>query len=305
MMDQNQRIIVGLGEVLWDLLPSGKQAGGAPANFVYNINCLGDRGIVASAVGDDHLGRELFDRLRSAPWALDYLQVTRTHPTGSVPVEVDAGGQPIFTINEGVAWDFLKWTPEWQKLALLADAVCFGSLAQRSPRSSETIRSFLESTRDKALRVFDVNLRDPFWSPDVVLQSLKMANIVKLNSEELVRVLRMLDISERDPQSDALKLLQAFQLHLVCVTRGADGSLLVSLEDASEHPGFPVAVVDTIGSGDAFTAVLTCLYLRGATLATIAEAGNRLGAWVASQPGATPQTTRQMAQDVLQTVGRM
>ncbi len=305
MMDQNQRIIVGLGEVLWDLLPSGKQLGGAPANCVYNVNCLGDRGFLASAVGDDHLGRELVDQLRQNPLSLDYLQVTRARPTGSVPVEVDAGGQPMFTITEEVAWDFLKWTPEWQELALSADAVCFGSLAQRSPRSSATIRSFLESTRHNALRVFDVNLRDPFCSPEVVLQSLEMANIVKLNSEELVRVLRMVDISERDPESAALKLLRAFQLHLVCVTRGADGSLLVSLDDASEHPGFPVAVVDTVGAGDAFTAVLTCLYLRGSTLATIAEAGNRLGAWVASQPGATPQTTRQMAQDVLQTAGRV
>ncbi len=304
-MDQNRRVIVGLGEVLWDLLPAGRQLGGAPANFVYNVNCLGDHGLVASAVGDDRLGRELVDRFRQIPLSLDYLQVTPARPTGTVPVEVDAGGQPTFTITEEVAWDFLEWTPEWHELALSADAVCFGSLAQRSPRSSETIRSFLDSTRDSALRVFDVNLRDPFCSPEVVLPSLELANVVKLNSEELVRVQRMLHIGDRDPEAAARRLLRDFRLRLVCVTRGAGGGWLVSGDDVAEHPGFAAEVADTVGSGDAFTAALTCLYLRGASLATILEVGNRLGSWVATQPGATPPATRKMAQEVLQTVAGM
>ena len=302
MMDQNRRVIVGLGELVWDLLPTGKQLGGAPANFVYNANCLGDLGLVATAVGNDQLGRQIIDRFRRIPLSLDYLQVLPDHPTGTVPVEVDDGGQPTFSITQGVAWDFLEWTCQWQELAASADAVCFGSLAQRSPQSSETIRSFLKATRTGALRVFDVNVRDPFYSADVLLHSLKLANIVKLTDQELTLVMRTLGFDDRDAESSAWELLRAFQLQLVCVTRGASGGLLVSADEVAEHPGFPVKVADTVGAGDAFTAILTHLYLRGASLETIVEAGNRLGSWVASQPGATPPATRKMARAVLQRV---
>ena len=221
MMDQNRRVVVGLGEVVWDLLPTGKQLGGAPANFVYNANCLGDQGLVATAVGNDPLGREIVDRFRRIPLSLDYLQILLDHPTGTVAVEVDASGQPTFSITEGVAWDFLEWTSQWRELAASADAVCFGSLAQRSPQSSETIRSFLKATRSSALRVFDVNVRDPFCSAEVLLPSLELADVVKLNDQELPWVMRTLGFSDHDPESSALKLLRAFRLQRVCVTRGA------------------------------------------------------------------------------------
>jgi len=280
--------IVGLGELLWDLLPSGRQLGGAPANFAYFANLLGDRGIVASRVGNDDLGRQAASRLRQLGSSTEYLQYDPTHATGTVAVRVDAAGQPQFEIARPVAWDFLEWTPAWKKLAEAADAVCFGSLAQRSPVSRETILQFLRSTQPRALRVFDVNLRAPFYSRDVLEASLPLAEVIKLNHDELPLLAGVLGIPFRGERSSAEALLHASRAKLVCVTRGSCGSLLVGNQGAAEHPGFRVVVVDTVGAGDAFTATLVHHCLRGAPLEEMNEAANRVGAWVATQAGATP-----------------
>ncbi|HKW26739.1 MAG TPA: carbohydrate kinase [Terriglobales bacterium] len=280
--------IVGLGELLWDLLPSGRQLGGAPANFAYFANLLGDRGVVASRVGDDGLGREAADRLRQLGSSTEYLQCDPTHATGKVEVRVDAAGQPQFEIARPVAWDFLEWAPAWKRLAEKADAVCFGSLAQRSPVSRKTILQFVRSTRPQTLRVFDVNLRPPFYSREVLEASVAMADVIKLNHDELPVLTRLLGIPFSSERSTAEALLHAFKAKLVCVTRGSCGSLLVGKEGAAEHPGFRVAVADTVGAGDAFTATLVYHCLRGAELKEMSEAANRVGAWVASQVGATP-----------------
>jgi fructokinase len=280
--------IVGLGELLWDLLPSGRQLGGAPANFAYFANLLGDRGVVASRVGDDGLGRQAADRLRQLNSSTEYLQCDPTHATGTVEVRVDAAGQPQFEIARPVAWDFLEWTAVWKKLAQETDAVCFGSLAQRSPVSRETILHFLRSTRPEALRVFDVNLRPPFYSCPVLESSLPLADVIKLNHEELPVLTRLLGIPFSGERSSAEALLQASRAKLVCVTRGSCGSLLVSKSCAAEHSGFRVAVADTVGAGDAFTATLVHHCLRGSPLEKMNEAANRVGAWVATQAGATP-----------------
>ena len=303
MIKKKPRLIVGLGELLWDIFPTGKHLGGAPANFAYNINCLGDQGIVATAVGNDLLGREIIDRLKQINLSVDYLQNSPQHLTGIASVKVNAIGQPVFKITEKVAWDFLEWTPEWEKLALSADAVCFGSLSQRSEQSYKTIQYFLETAKDNALSVFDVNIRQPYCSSKIVLDSLKLADVVKLNSEELDWVAQLAGLDRNNAKSSARKLMRSFQIQLICVTRGASGSWLVSLDDVVEHSGFPVKVVDTVGSGDAFTAMLTYLYLRGKSLEMIGEAGNRLGSWVASKPGATPPETQDMARKVLQMMG--
>jgi fructokinase len=280
--------IVGLGELLWDLLPGGRQLGGAPANFAYFANLLGDRGIVASRVGDDELGRAAARRLRELGSSAEYLQYDSSHPTGAVQVRVDATGQPEFEIARPVAWDFLQWTAAWKQLAREADAVCFGSLAQRSPASRETVLQFVRSTRRQALRVFDVNLRPPFYSAEVLAASLPLADIVKLNHDELPVMARLLEIPFRDERSAAQALLRLHKVRLVCATRGGCGSLLVSNEGAVEHPGFRVAVADTVGAGDAFTAALVHHCLEKASLEEMSEAANRAGAWVASQVGATP-----------------
>ena len=283
-----KRKVVGLGELLWDLLPNGKQLGGAPANFAYITKLLGDEGIVASRIGNDQLGSEAMRRLAELRLGTESIQQDKEHATGSVKVEVDTAGQPRFEIAESVAWDFLEWTSGWQEFAQQADAVCFGSLAQRAPTSRATIRQFVHSTRPGAVRVFDVNLRQAFYSAEILADSMKLANIVKLNHEELARIMGIFELSHVDEQSSARRLLALHNLKLVCVTRGNGGSLLVSNEQWSQHPGYKINVADTVGAGDAFTAALIHGYLRNRTLRRIGEDANRVGAWVASQPGGMP-----------------
>jgi fructokinase len=287
-MLSKRHIVIGLGELLWDLFPTGKQLGGAPANFAYITSLLGDEGIPASRLGHDSLGVEAIRRLAELALTTEFIQQDADHPTGTVKVEVDRTGQPRFEISESVAWDFLQWTPQWQKLAQHADAICFGSLAQRSEQSRFTIGRFLLTSRKSAVRVFDVNLRQAFYTTQVLAESMKLATIVKLNHEELPKIMRLLELENRGEEDSARNLLSSHGLKLVCVTRGNNGSLLVSPNERSEHPGFKVKVADTVGAGDAFTAALVHGYLRGTPLAQINETANRVGAWVASQPGATP-----------------
>lgn len=288
MADQEFRI-VGLGEVLWDVLPSGRQLGGAPANFAYIANLFGNRGLVASRVGADDLGRAAIEQLLQHGIGTTSIQHDRVHPTGTVRVEVDGAGQPRFDIAEHVAWDFLEWTPDWQQLAGEVDAVCFGSLAQRSPASASTIHRFLRATGANTLRVFDVNLRQRFFTHEILMQSLEVAEVVKLNHEELPRIMQMLELTGSDERASALRLALAYDLKIVCITRGAHGSMLVTGDDrVVEHPGYRVKVIDTVGSGDAFTAALVHEYLRGSSLETMSETANRVGAWVASQVGGMP-----------------
>ncbi|HTS12854.1 MAG TPA: carbohydrate kinase [Candidatus Limnocylindrales bacterium] len=290
------RTIVGLGEVLWDLLPQGKQLGGAPANFAYMASLLGHRGIAASRIGGDELGKELTQKLAGLGLEESFLQSDGAHATGTAAVHVDGQGQAAFEITKNVAWDFLEWTPAWERLAGEADAVCFGSLAQRSRQSRETIRKFLSASREGALRIFDVNLRQKFYSPEILSESLRLANVVKLNDAELPIVAEQLHLEHDEERAAAESLRRAFRLRLVCVTRGNRGSLLVSESGSDEHAGFPVRVADSVGAGDAFTAALAHHLLKGSPLRVINDAANRLGAWVASHAGATPQADAALAE---------
>jgi len=288
MPDKNY-LTIGLGELLWDMFPEGKQLGGAPANFAYMTSLLGDEGIVVSRVGTDALGRGAGRRLERLGVRASHLQLDRDHPTGTVKVSVDPAGQPTFEIAESVAWDFFEWTPEWRALAQRADAVCFGSLAQRSPQSRATIRAFLKAVRPGTTRVFDVNLRQSFYDADTLSESAKLADIMKVNTDELAIVAKLLRIPFiHDELRAANWLRDTLGLKLVCITRGAKGSVLVSADETSEHPGYRIHVADTVGAGDAFTAALVYHYLRHASVPTLNEAANRLGAWVSSQIGATP-----------------
>ncbi|MFZ0290210.1 MAG: carbohydrate kinase [Candidatus Sulfotelmatobacter sp.] len=287
-MLSKKKTIVGLGELLWDLFPAGKQLGGAPANFAYITSLLGDDGIPASRLGEDALGAEAIRRLGELGLSTEFIQKDADHPTGTVKVEVDPSGQPRFEIAESVAWDFFEFTPHWQKLAQQTDAVCFGSLAQRSDRSGDTIRRFLLGTRPGTVRVFDVNLRQNFYTTQVLAESMKLATVVKLNHEELPKIMRLFKLEDRGEEDSARRLLSSYDLKLVCITRGTNGSLLVSADESTEHPGFKVKVADTVGAGDAFTAALVHGYLRATSLGQINETANRVGAWVASQSGGTP-----------------
>ena len=297
-----KKTVVGLGEVLWDLLPEATHLGGAPANFAYITSLMGDRGVVASRVGADARGQEARRRMEALGLPVTFLQTDadKDHPTGTAQARVDGKGQASFMIAQPAAWDFMEWTPQWQDLAKEADAVCFGSLAQRSPQSRETIRNFLRATSRDALRIFDVNLRGDFFSRELLAESMSLANIVKLNDEELPRIMKLGGLVHSNDHSNvhsaghggeksaAEKLLSLYDLELVCITRGNRGSLLVSKSGSSEHAGFRVQVADTIGAGDAFTAGLTHEYLHGASLDGMNEVANLVGAWVASQAGATP-----------------
>jgi len=280
--------IVGIGELLWDLLPAGKQLGGAPANFAYITTLLGDQGIAASRVGGDELGDEAILRLQHLGVSTNFIQRDSNHATGKVNVKVDSTGQPSFEICAPVAWDFLEWTPQWQKLAEQADAICFGSLAQRSAVSQSTIGCFLDATRPDALRIFDVNLRQNFYTKEILANSIERARIAKLNHEEVPRVMQLFGLEYLDEESSAQRLLSLYNLELVCVTRGQAGSLLVGKDACCRHPGFPVQVRDTIGAGDAFTAALVHEFLRRSSLEQMNAVANRIGAWVASEAGAMP-----------------
>lgn len=301
-MMSRERIVVGLGELLWDLFPGGKELGGAPANFAYITKLLGDTGVPASRVGDDALGSEAVERLAQLGLTTDFVQRDRAHSTGTVKV-VMSNGQHQFEIRENVAWDFLEWTDDWARLASEADAVCFGSLAQRSATSCATILRFLGATRAEAVRVFDVNLRQEFYSKEVLEQSMKLATIVKLNHEELPKVMRLFERKTSNELEATRALLSFYGLKLVCVTRGSGGSLLVSAGECSAHPGFKVRVADTVGAGDGFTAALVHGYLRGMSIEQINEKANRVGAWVASQSGAMPTPTGEGLQHMLMKIG--
>jgi len=280
--------VVGLGEVLWDLFPGRACLGGAPANFAYITTLMGDRGIVASSVGEDSRGIEALRRLEELGLDIDHVQTDREHPTGTVNVDVDGHGQPQFEIAQPVAWDHLQWTRDWQHLAKATDAVCFGSLAQRSPTSRQTVQRFLEATPASTLKIFDVNLRQSFYSQEILAASMKLADIVKLNNEELPKIMSLSRLPYKDELSSARRLLEEYKLELVSITRGRRGSLLVSSKNSSEHPGFKVHVADTVGSGDAFTAGLVHEYLHGASMDLMNEVANLVGAWVASEVGAMP-----------------
>lgn len=289
-MTTRKNTIVGLGELLWDIFAQGKQLGGAPANFAYMTNLLGDEGVVASRVGKDRLGNAAARRLKRLGLTTAFLQVDEVNPTGTVKVDVDSDGQPKFKITEGVAWDFLDCTPEWKNLAARADAVCFGSLAQRTRQSRNAIASFLRAIRPHTVKVFDVNLRQSFYSAEILSASAKVADIIKLNQDELKKVSRLLGYEGRadDELAEAHWLIRVYGTKMVCVTRGAQGSLLATKSSSREHPGCAIEVADTVGAGDAFTAALLYHYLRGATIEIMSDAANLMGSWVASQKGATP-----------------
>jgi fructokinase len=288
------KCMVGLGELLWDVLPEGPpQLGGTVSNFAVMAARLGNRGVAATRIGTDPLGREAMTFLKTTPLDTQYIQEDFSRVTGTVTVTLEAG-QPRYTIHEPVAWDFLEFTPHWLALAEQADAVCFGTLAQRSPASRRTIESFLHETRPECVRIFDVNLRVPFFNAEIVEHSLELATIFKLNADEMPQVLSLLDFPDAAGTTpdfllnSARQIIDQFPIKLVAITLGSQGSLLVTRDQVDRHPGYPIKVVDTVGAGDAFAAALTHYYLRGASLSQLNAAGNRWGSWIASHAGAMP-----------------
>ena len=295
--------IVGLGEALFDLFPSGAILGGAPLNVAFHAHQLlgraNGRGVVASRVGQDALGRQIADALKSRGMTADYLQADPDKPTGQVYVAVDDKGQPTFEIVKDVAWDWLQFDFDLEDLSRRCDAICFGTLAQRNGQSRNTIYRVL-TTATRAVRMFDMNLRQQFYDRQILLRSCEMSTAVKLNDQELPIVSRQLALGVADAEPGAraaqdaavTALLKRFpNVKLVALTRGAQGTVLYTGQ--ARHESAPVSYpmserADAVGAGDACSAgLLAGMVLRLPLEKTLALA-NHAGAFVASQPGATP-----------------
>lgn len=278
---------LGLGEVLWDLLPAGKQLGGAPANFAYHAHALGATARVISRVGRDAAGREILDRLCSLGLPVDGITEDPSAPTGTVSVKLDAQGTPAYTIHENVAWDFLQASPAVLAEATRADAVCFGSLGQRHPVARATIRQLLQAVPDHALRIFDVNLRQHYWSRELIEESLQLANVLKLNDEELPVLARLLGWDGEETVW-LEQLAKRFHLRAIALTRGGKGSSLWLEGRWFHQPGAALAIADTVGAGDSYTAALTLGLLHGHSAEEIIRFAHRVADHVCTRPGATP-----------------
>ena len=281
----SKKVIVGIGEILWDMLPSGKALGGAPANFAYHATRLGEEGWAVSAIGPDALGREIMDIVEAK--RLKSLISVTDKPTGTVQVELDAKGVPTYTIMEDVAWDNIPFTPEMEALARRADAVCFGSLVQRMASRASVLR-FLRATRPGALKVFDINLRQHYYSPEVLEESLQLADILKINDEEIRIVANMFGLGDDDVAA-CRALIDRYALRLVILTKGADGSEVITTDEVILQPAGEAQVVDTVGAGDSFTAAFVVAYLRGKSLSDAQRQASDTAAYVCSRKGAMPE----------------
>lgn len=284
----SNKVIVGMGEALWDILPEGKKIGGAPANFAYHVSQFGLESCVVSAVGNDDLGREILDSFKERK--LQCLIETVPYPTGTVQVEVDGAGVPQYRIKENVAWDNIPFTGKLEALARRTCAVCFGSLAQRSAVSRETIGRFIDAmpkSKD-TLIVFDANLRQEFFSKDILDQSIKRCNILKINDEELVIISRLLNISETGFQDRCETLLKRYGLKLLILTCGAKGSFVFTPAGTMFFDTPKVEVADTVGAGDSFTATFIAGLLKGVPVAEAHQRAVEVSAFVCTKQGAMP-----------------
>ena len=283
-----RHVVAGIGEVLWDVYPDAAHFGGAPANVSSHASSLGAEAWMVSAVGVDELGDRALESLRQRGVACPQVSRDPRHDTGRVFVTLDSAGQASYECAADTAWDHLAWSDQLGWLAGRCDAVCFGTLGQRSPVSRETIRRFVEAAPRGALRVFDVNLRQRFFDQETIETSLRIASALKLNDEELPVVAELCGIRTTTPREMLIELMSRYTLRLAALTRGPLGSLLVAAGQADECPAPPTTTVDTVGAGDAFTAALIVGFLRGQPLDEINRHANAVAAFVCSQPGATP-----------------
>lgn len=282
------KIVVGMGEALWDVLPEGKKIGGAPANFAYHVSQFGLPSCVVSAIGDDALGKEIIENFTSK--GLDQLIAEVPYPTGTVQVEIDQTGIPLYDIKENVAWDNIPYTEHLDALAKRTKAVCFGSLAQRNVVSRETINHFLDTMPkdDDSLIVFDVNLRQGFYNKEILCKSMQNCNILKINDEELITVSRMFGYPGIDLQDKCWILLGKYNLKMLILTCGINGSYVFTPGNVSFQPTPKVEVADTVGAGDSFTAAFIASILKGKSVTEAHTIAVKTSAFVCTQKGAMP-----------------
>ena len=281
--------VVGIGEALWDMLPAGKQLGGAPSNFAFHVTQLGLQAKVVTALGCDTLGDEIADFFQSKD--IDSLVARVAYPTGTVQVELDEAGVPSYEIKTEVAWDYIPYDSAMEELARSTQVVCFGSLAQRSTISRNTIYRFLEAMpkTEGVLKVFDINLRQQFYTKEIIQESLKRCNILKINDEELVTVSKLFDIKYVSVVEQCRELLQKYELKMVILTCGENGSYIVAENQTSYRETPKVEVVDTVGAGDAFTAAFIAGILKGKTVTDAHSLAVNVSAYICTQQGAMPE----------------
>jgi fructokinase len=281
-------IVVGIGEALWDVLPEGKKIGGAPANFAYHISQFGYKGMAVSAIGDDKLGDEIIENFKAK--GLRYQLEKVPYPTGVVQVTVDDAGVPTYNIKENVAWDNIPFTPKLEQLAKQLKAVCFGSLAQRNVVSHDTINRFLDAIPDREgrYRIFDINLRQGFYNKDVLENAFKKCNILKINDEELVALSRLFGFPGIDLQDKCWLLLAKYNLKMLILTCGINGSYVFTPGHVSFVETPKVAVADTVGAGDSFTAAFIAAILEGKSIIAAHTLAVDVSAFVCTQHGAMP-----------------
>ena len=284
----NNTFVVGMGEALWDMLPEGKKIGGAPANFAYHISQFGLDSRVVSAVGDDELGAEIMDNFREKK--LNCMIETVPYPTGTVLVQLDRNGVPCYDIREGVAWDNIPYTPALEGLARQTRAVCFGSLAQRSVVSRETINRFLDAMPDGEgqYKIFDINLRQGFYTKEILCNSMCKCNILKINDEELVTISRMFGYPGIDLQDKCWILLAKYNLKMLILTCGVNGSYVFTPGNVSFVETPKVEVADTVGAGDSFTASFVSAILKGKSVPEAHKLAVDVSGFVCTQNGAMP-----------------
>lgn len=277
-----------MGEALWDVLPEGKKIGGAPANFAYHVSQFGFDSRVVSAVGQDKLGDEIMDNFNQKHLNCCIERVP--YPTGTVQVQLDPNGVPMYDIKEGVAWDNIPFTPQLEALAKNTRAVCFGSLAQRSVVSRETIGRFLDAMPSDGgrLKIFDINLRQGFYTKDILRDSMRRCNVLKINDEELVAVSRMFGYPGIDLQDKCWIMLAKYNLKMLILTCGVNGSYVFVPGEVSFVETPRVTVADTVGAGDSFTAAFTASILNGDCVTTAHKRAVNVSAYVCTQNGAMP-----------------
>jgi fructokinase len=290
----NTPYVVGLGEALWDVLPEGKKLGGAPANFAFHAAQFGRRAIAVSAVGEDNLGNETLEEFKKKD--LNVLMPRVPYATGTVQVTVDEQGIPTYDIKENVAWDNIPFTPEIEAIAKNCEAVCWGSLAQRNVVSRQTIQKFLDAmpSDGNRLRIFDINLRQNFYTPEVIQDSMQRCNILKINDEELVTVSRLFGYPGLDIRNKCWLLLGKYDLKMLVLTCGVNGSYVFTPGHVSFQPTPKVDVADTVGAGDSFTGSFCASILRGRSVAEAHEIAVRVSAYVCTQKGAMPQLPEEL-----------
>jgi len=280
-------IIAGIGELLWDCLPSGKQLGGAPCNFAYHAMQAGCESFVISAIGNDESGAEIKKVVKKLYLSTQYIQENE-FPTSTVTVSLDEKGHPDYTIHENVAWDHIRWNNEMQELAAKLDAVCFGSLAQRNSDSQESIQSFISSLKRDCLKVFDINLRQNYYSNKTIVDSIMMSDMLKLNDDELPILANYL-VLNGSAENQIEKLIELFNLKYIIYTMGSKGSIIKSENETSYAEVPNINVADTVGAGDAFTAIFIAGILQGIPLKEVHKKATEIAAFVCTQKGATPK----------------